>query len=618
MPLQEWAETYRILPKVGSPEPGRWSNSRTPYLIEIMDCLSPYNGIERIVLMKGVQIGGSEVIVNWIGQTIHQDPGAMLCMMPTIDIAKKWSKQRVQPMINETPVLRGKLKDPRDRDSGNTILTKEFPGGMLMAIGSNSASGMRAIPAGRVAFDEVDAYPVDVEGEGDAIELTRKRSSNFRNKKEIQVSTPTDKETSRIEREFQKTDQRYYHVPCPFCQHKQIIRWASIVWEDNNPLTAKMKCDSCEKLIDESYKTEMLAGGEWIPERPELSHKFRGYHISTLYSPIGWRSWAQCVEEFLESKNDVSKLKTFVNTVLGETWEEEGQLLEWEPLFNRREVYKARVPRGALVLTGGVDVHPDRLEVEIIGWGVGEESWSIDYEVIWGSPADSSTWDALDEFCSQPFATELGDSMRAVAVGIDTQGGFNKQAYKFCQQHPHRYYAFQGANAIGKALVSKPSVRSKVKVKLYNIGTDTAKTTIYSYLRKKEPGPGFCHFPMKYDEEYFRMLTAEKAVTKYRNGFPYRAWVPRRKRNETLDLRVYALAALNLINPNWVILVKKHLDAVKAIEEEKEEGQPIEVKSEAESIQIDSKEVEEDERPVPQRQRRKFNKRRRGGFATNY
>jgi phage terminase large subunit GpA-like protein len=361
-----------------------------------MDCLSPYSNYEKVVFMKGAQIGGTECGNNWIGYIIDKAPGPMLVVQPTVEMGKRWSKGRLAPLIEDSPNLRDKVKDPRSRDSGNTVQSKEFPGGVIVVTGANSAVGLRSMPVRYLFLDEVNAYPGDVDGEGDPVSLAVQRTSTFTRRKILLVSTPTIQGLSRIEQEFEVSDKRYFHVSCPFCGHYQKLIWANVKW-GSDPTKAYYECENCHKHIQNHHKTEILEKGKWIAENP--GSRIAGFHLSSLYSPVGWFSWGEAAQSFLDAKDNEQLLKVWVNTTLGETWIDKGEAPDWERLFERRENYKIGiVPRGGLVLTAGVDVQKDRIECEIVAWGSDKQSWSVDYKIIDGDTVKPEVWNELDKF----------------------------------------------------------------------------------------------------------------------------------------------------------------------------------------------------------------------------
>ena len=437
MSVSEWADRHRVLSHRAASEPGRWRTSRTPYLKEIMDCLSPASKVERVVFMKGSQVGGTECGNSWIGYVIHQAPGPMMAVSPTVELAKRNSKQRIEPQIEDSPVLRDRVKPSRSRDSGNTILSKEFPGGVLVLTGANSAVGLRSMPARYLFLDEVDGYPGDVEGEGDPILLAERRASTFQRRKVLLVSTPKIKGLSRIEHEYEASDQRRYFVPCPECGTYQALRFECLVWPKGKPEQAAYCCEHCGSLIEEHCKTGMLEAGEWRPtaqkakpegdESPDPDDigsdgRTDGFHLSSLYSPVGWYSWGDAAVLFEASKKNPELLKGFVNTVLGETWVETGEAPDWQRLYDRRNRWATgTVPAGGLFLTAGADVQQDRIEVDVWAWGRGLESLLIDHIVIESGPERTEPWAELDRLLSQVWPHEGGAALGLARFAIDTR-----------------------------------------------------------------------------------------------------------------------------------------------------------------------------------------------------
>jgi phage terminase large subunit GpA-like protein len=568
--LSEWSATFRLLPSKTSSEPGPWRNERTPYLMEPMDCLSIGNPAEEVVLMKGTQIGGTECGNNWLGYVIHQAPAPMMAIQPTLNLAKRFSKHRLSTMIDEMPVLRDRVAEKRSRDSANTTLMKDFPGGILVIAGANSAADLRSMPCKYIFADEIDGYPFDVDGEGDPLALADKRATNFPRRKKFKTSTPTTKGFSRIETAFLATDQRYYEVPCPHCGEHQVLRWANLRWNktpEPMPETAHYVCAHCGAEIAEHHKPEMLARGRWVATAPGDGRRV-GFHLSTLYSPLGWESWASLVRQFLEAKaaldvGDDTKMKTFVNTCLAETWEEQGDQVKQGDLQGRIEAYALRtVPMGGLVLTMAVDVQGNRLEYKIKAWGAFEESWLVDYAVLWGDPADtgsSSVWAELAKVITTPLRHANGRELHVLATAIDSGGHHTHEVYQFSRQHRGRgVFAVKGLSQSGRPVLGKPTAvdvnhrgeRIKRGAQVWMIGTDTAKSLIYGRL-KVEAGPGCMHFPQDLPSDYFEQLTSERLVTRYVKGRPRLEWVkPPGRRNEALDLEVYAIAAAHKLGLN--------------------------------------------------------------------
>lgn len=558
--INEWADEKRILSQEGGAEPGKFRTSRTPYIKEIAECLSPSHPCERVVWQKAAQIAATELIINWIGYVIDLAPGPFLMVEPTVDLAKKISKQRIATAIRDTPCLEKKIKPAREKDSGNTLLVKEFPGGILMLTGANSAAGLRSMPIRFLGLDEVDSYPADLEGEGDPISLAIKRTSTFARRKIFITSTPTLKGLSRVESEYGLSDQRKYYVPCPHCDKLQVLEWKRIQFEHvDYKLISEVTyaCGHCGCVIEERYKTQMLENGKWIPENSE-NGQFPGFHLSALYSPVGWVSWTDVVTGFLEFKKKRSKplQKTWTNTVLAETWEDTIEEVEYGHLFNRREEYGEKIDKSIVIITAAVDVQDDRLEVTTYGWAAYEESFVLEHRYFFGDLSLPPVWRNLDHFLLKTYAHEHG-LMRISCAAIDTGGHFTQQVYEFVKPREARMvFAIKGLGGIGIPIAGKPS-KQKNGVNLFCIGTDTAKADLFGRLGIGEPGPCYIHFPMELTEEYFKQLTAEKVTTKYTKGYPKRVWEKIRDRNEALDMFVYGIAALYIVQcmayPNYTV-----------------------------------------------------------------
>ena len=556
--VSEWADKYRILSQKASAEPGVWRTDRVPYLREIMDALSVSSPVEEVVMMKGAQTGGTEAGNNWVGYVIDHAPGPMMMVMPTADTAKKNSRIRIQPLIDECPRLSDKVSDAKSRDGSNTVLQKDFPGGTLVIVGANSGPGLRSLPMRYLFLDELDGYPLDVDGEGDPVALVEARARTFARKKKFKVSTPTVAGRSRIEAAFDETDKRYYYVPCPRCGEMEHLKWQQIKWNTEKPLGAWYECEHCNGKIENWEKTKMLAAGEWRPTRKQKNPKVIGFHLNSLYSPVGWLSWGECAEEWEKTKASKERLKGFINTVLGETWKERGDAPDWKRLYERRESYKiGSVPPKVLFLTAGVDIQKDRIEVEVVGWGRDKLSWSVDYRVFMGdtSTLDSPAWEQLTELLYSAYTTVRGLDIPIRMMAVDS--GYNtKVVYSWVRQFPITHViAVKGQEhlqfSLGRANAVDVNLRNKVfrrGLKLFPVGVSVIKKELYGWLNLDTPDEGkaypygFCFFP-EYEEEHFKQLTAEQLVEKVVRGHKKYEWEKTRDRNEALDCRVYSIAA---------------------------------------------------------------------------
>jgi len=543
--VSEWADRERMLSAESSAEPGRWDTSRAPYQRGMMDALNE-PGTQTVVIMTGAQIGKTEALNNVIGFFISQDPSPILLLQPTLEMAEAWSKDRLAPMLRDTPALRGKVKDATARASGNTLLHKTFPGGHITMAGANSPASLASRPIRVVLADEVDRYPVSAGTEGDPISLAEKRQATFWNRKLVMTSTPTVKGASRIEMAFDGSDQRRYWVPCPHCEGFQTLKWSQVTFDKENPRAAVYACEHCGAEIHDHHKPKMLDRGEWRKGKPGLLGT-AGFHLNELYSP--WRGFGQIAADFLEKKRGgAEQLRVFINTTLGETWEDrQGESISADGLMKRREAYTA-VPQGAAVLTAGVDVQADRLEVSVRAWGRGEESWLVAFRQFHGDPTKEGVWESLDGFLSGRFEHASGAQLTISATAVDS-GFLTADVYRFCRPRiARRVWAIKGVAGTGKPAVGRPTRNNRAKIAVFPVGVDTLKDLLFARLRGEIPGPGYLHFPEWSDTEYFEQLAAEKVVTRYQKGFPTRVYEKIRPRNEAIDLEVYALAAYYALN----------------------------------------------------------------------
>ena len=512
--------------------------------------------IERIVVMTSSQVGKTEIILNAIGYYIDQDASPILVVQPTLQMGQAFSKDRLSAMIRDTEKLKDKVKDARSRDSGNTTMHKKFAGGHITIVGSNSASGLASRPIRILLMDEVDRYELSAGSEGSPIALAVARTKTFWNRKIFMCSTPTVKGLSAIESAFEESDKRYYYVPCPECEHKQVLKWKNVVWEEDKPETATYACEECGSVIEESKKQWMLKHGEW--RATNESSNTAGFHISELYSV--WSTWSQMATNFLEAKKNPETLKTYLNTSLAVSWEEQGDAVEYDTLLQRRLSYdKTTVPEEVLVITAGIDTQKDRLECQLVGWGKNYEAWVLDYKIFWGDPNAINVWQELDNYLKKRYKTESNRVIPISCACLDSGGHHTNQVYQFTKpRQARRIFAIKGLSTAGKPIVNRPTFVGKNKAVLYGVGTDTAKEAIFARL-STDPESTTLHFPNDVDEEYFKQLTAEKRVTKWLRGKKSLVWKQIRPRNEALDTLVYNFAAIYILNPNYDVIEHKIL-----------------------------------------------------------
>ena len=548
--VSEWADANRVMPRKATSEPGPWRTSRTPYAREPMDCLSDHHPAREVVMMCAIQMVKSEVGINWVGYTMDHAPSSMLVVLPTLDVGERWSKQRLAPTIEESPSLRKKVQPARARDSGNTTTSKEFEGGIMLITGANSAAGLSSMPIKKLLLDEVDRFPLELEDEGDPIDIAEGRVSNFPEYKIYKCSSPTIESLSRINKDWKRSDQRRYYVPCPECGEKQHLQWDHLKYTPESPGDVRYGCEHCGALIEEHYKTAMLDGGEWRATFPEKS--VVGFHLNALYSPIGLgRSWEWLARRYEEVKRDPPRMKVFVNQRLGECWVDPDEKMDWEEIKTRAESYSVRdIPQGCLVLSAGVDVQKDRLEVQVLGWGRGEHCWVIDYQVIPGDPTRPEVWELLNEYLSRPFTNAFDVELRIRLTGVDT-GYLPDDCLNYTRLHQKRgVFAIKGSSTAGRQIIGRATKVDvtwkgqtiKAGAEHWMIGPDTAKARLFARLAGDRKHPHahdrMVRFPNAMPDDYYMQLTAEVFDPNKRR------WVKRAsQRNEALDTFVYAMAA---------------------------------------------------------------------------
>jgi phage terminase large subunit GpA-like protein len=584
--VSEWSDQFRILPPA-SAEPGPFRTRRTPFMKEISDKLSSSNPAQIIFFQKCSQISGTETGNNWVGYTIDIAPSAMLYVMPTDTMMKNCSTTRITPMINSTPALSKKIKPARSRDGGNTMMRKEFEGGLIIMVGANSPNGVSSNPVKKVYLDEIDRYPANIGGEGDVIALAITRTSTYgATRKILGTSTPTIAGTSLINKELKKTGQRRYHVPCPHCGAYQHLKFSNLKWETGKYDKVAYECSECHELIQERYKTKMLNAGEWKADFPELEDGITfGYQINALYSPYGWYSWSTMAKEHDDAVEDLPKMITFVNTKLGEVYETKGDAPDWQQIYNKREDYRLNTPNDQVIfITAGVDIQKDRIEVEIVGWGKGKQSWSIDYRVLNGNTdsASNEVWKDLAKIIDETWTRDDGAILNLRMMAVDS-GNNTAVVYEFCRKYSvSKVIPIKGKDDMA-LMVSQPkqvdTSRSGKKigiVKVWMVGVSLIKTELYGWLKLQHMDDqdyphGYCHFPM-YDEQHFRSLTAEQVeYVKNKKGFTQLQWVKKYERNERLDCRVYARAAAYVIgidrlsDEDWDTLTNETKDSINEI-----------------------------------------------------
>lgn len=594
--VSEWVDQFRY-----NDDGAKFYVSTAEYQRGPLDAISNPD-VEEVVIMASVQTMKTEVILNAIGWVAHREPGPIMWTMPGLEMAKNISKARLDPMFQHTPALSSLLSDKRTRDANNSLTFKKFPGGFVILSGANSPASLSSWPI-RFAFgDEIDRWGKLIRGEGDILMLFRNRTKKYSaNRKIVLVSSPTVRGESRIEPAYRETNQQRYFVPCPHCKEMQPLEFQNLKFEYDKSVINRLiedaeksgeeefewkkkaiaehihayfVCTHCGATIEHDEKPWMVEHGKWRGKYPGIV-KRQGFHIWQAYSPFV--SWAETAAEFLYADGYPDRMQVFVNTVLGELYEEKGQRIEDAPLMERRERYPQKLPAKIEVITIGVDVQGDRLEAEVIGWASDGENWSLDYHVLWGNTGlfdkrkidDDEVYMQLYPLFEREYVREDGVILPVDAIGMDS--GFNTEnVYDFCEHAGklYRVFAMKGSSSSLKGALYNLTRAKPRRLKLWIVDGDTAKRVVLDRLGIEPGERGSAHFPDHYRKEYFLGLTAEEKKTRGN----VTTWVKVRERNEPVDTRVYAYTALKILSPAWGQIKRRTLQEQMPAPEKKPES----------------------------------------------
>lgn len=611
MSHREWAEARRWL----SPEanalaaeakaPVRFSLDATPYMREVYDAISDPE-TEIVACEFPSQDGKTEIVNNFIGRAIDVDPGPLLVLQPTVELGEAWSKDRLAPMLRDCKSLRGKVRDARSRDADNTILHKKFPGGHLTIVGSNSPAGLSARPIRDVLVDEVDRCAPSAGTEGDPIRLAFRRAVTFKGKK-LLISSPTILGASRIHNEVELGTVEECEVPCPDCGAYQPLVWGAkltygVKWDNGDPETAHYVCRDCGSVIPDSKRAWMADRYRWVAQHPERGKVRRTFRKNALISKLV--SWKKQVREWLEIQGKITELQTFINTVLCELFDPSaGKTVKLAGLLDRRglgypdtdeEVPAAPsiAPDAIAFLTRSVDTQDNRVETAVWGWGEGEESWLIDWQLLPGDPAlpashPESPWSALDRERAKEYKTESGAVLTPIITLVDSGGHHTKEVYAYTGSRQfQRVFAIKGMSSEGAPLFQKPNKSNKVPVLLVPVGSFTGKASLLGRLaRVTKPGPGYIHLPAWLDAEQVTQFTRLRLVTPVNKGGGGRSKWAKVKRAweetgpvEQAILYVYASAGLQSIGAlnlkNLGAIAEQQAESARLEREKKPEEKP--------------------------------------------
>jgi phage terminase large subunit GpA-like protein len=577
--ISEWADANRILSTSTSAYSGRWQTSRVPYMKYIMDMITdPYT--EQVTLVMCSQVGKTELLNNIMGYYIDNDPCPMMFIMPTKDLAEEYSKRSFASMMRESPCFHDKIQIDK-KSSTNNIDYKEFKGGLVLFVGSQKANALASVPIRIVLADEIDRFSVDADGEGNPINLAKKRTSNFPNRKWILCSTPTIHEKSQIMNEYEASSMHRYYCKCPHCGGEQHLKWLNVKWVNDDPDTARYICEHCGVLWDDLDRYKAIDNGRWIAEKPEIKRNI-GFHLPRMAS--GFCKLSDVVKEFVDAKGDPKKIKVFVNTVLAETSRESADETSPNVLMDRAEDFDIdNIPDQVMILTAGVDVQKDRVECMIVGWGKEYQAWVLDYVIINGDPLQDDTWLKLETLLKREYrSNHYKQNIKVKYCAIDS-GHLPQRVYEYCYKtnmlDDCHLFATKGQESISRGghpifnkqqIFNANDVRSNSKP--FMVGTYEAKTWLHEFFNYPAPQKGYWHFPKKFKLEFYEQLTSEKRYLEFKNGKERYKWLKPNSstRNEALDTAVLNLWCIHVANINFYDY-EAYLESYKI----KQKSQPI-------------------------------------------
>jgi phage terminase large subunit GpA-like protein len=543
--LPDWIEANICLPDNLSAAPGPvrlW-----PFQRGIAEAIGD-PGLERVTVIKPVRVGYTTLLTAALAGYVANDPAPILCLLPAEADCRDYVVSDLEPTFAASPVVSRALAEDREEGERNTILSRRFPGGSLKVVAARAPRNLRRHTARVLFIDEADA--MEPTPEGSPILLAERRTLSFPNRKIVMGSTPTFEDTSHVLRAYAASDRRIFEVPCPECGTFSEIQWQDIRWPEGRPEEAAWCCPSCGALVAERHKPAMVAAGRWRATAPEV-RGHAGFRLNALVSLHENASWGRLAAEFLAAKDDPATLQTFVNTILAQGWRGAGEELEEADLAARAEPWglEAGLPAEALALTAGVDVQHDRLEVTFLGWTEAGVPLAAGHRVIWGRYDDAATWGELDALLSKTWPHAQGGRLALDAACIDAgDGATMDQVMRFAAPRlRRRVFPIKGAPGMSRPIIDRQGTRTKGG-RLWIVGTDAAKTWLFARLAR----PGAFRLSAELREVWYEQVTSERAVVRYRRGQPVRSFerIPG-KRAEALDCLVYALAARQMVAPDW-------------------------------------------------------------------
>ncbi|HEY4100102.1 MAG TPA: terminase gpA endonuclease subunit [Gemmatimonadales bacterium] len=554
-----WAREHLMMsPEENDGQLAPYDPDLTPWHAPIMRAMGDLR-VHRVVGVLPAQVGGKTTIMKAdLGARIHLRPSPILWGVPrdSKDV-RTWSKDRVDPMFRDIPVLRGLVSD-ETRDKMNTIARKAYPGGYLGIVGMTQSADLQARPVAVIRVDELDQVPRDAGRQGTPLRQLATRMKRFHYRHLAAFGTPTNEDDSPIMEEFATTNRSRLHLPCPLCGELQILKFGSrdvawgLKWTDGMPETAHYICEHCLRPFGEEFKRQMNAGGQFVAENPAETEAL-GFWMNALVGMVPGARWASIVKEWYEVKDKPLKRKQFINTVLCEPYKESADWVATNILFGRAERYEAEVPDGVSFLVRAVDTQDDRLEGAVFGFGHERETWPIDYEYLEGDPGTPVPWRRLNEWRQRTYRHRSGRLLRPIVCFIDRLGHHTTDVDNWVRNQARadeRTFGIMGSGDENAPILGKPTFHKHAKITTYRVGTWQAKFDILNRLtieldQGETRKPGLIHVP---EADWFtielleQLSKSERLTEEVRRGKLHRFWNVLGP-NHYLDLAVYALAA---------------------------------------------------------------------------
>lgn len=550
-----WAETNIVFSERESPMPGPYNRQSFPFFDEILKALSPDDPCRIVTLSKSAQIGGTVLANIFTLGTLDMEPGDFLYVHPTEDNGRRWSKMKLTPMLRNTTSLARLFPAGKSRDGSDSVMYKERADGRgaIQISGANSPASLSQITMRRQVQDDLAKWEMNAGGDPESQADSRSRAHEFA--KIFKISTPLVMPGCRVTRNFEAGSQEEYEVPCPHCDHYQTLEWDNMLanLDEGAPEKACFWCEGCGLAMEEHHRPKMINRGRWVARNPKAAREHRSFYLWSAYSLL--QSYERIAREWLKAKGDPASEQTFMNDTVGKAYRVVGDVVDWESLRDRADAsHYARgvVPAGYVILTCGIDCQGDRVEWQIVAWGRHGRA-VIQYGVFSGHISTPECQEQLDKLLEWTWPNSHGRRLGLDLTSIDGNA-YTEEVWEWARRHPRsKVIMVRGANTDNAPLLAmvkrergKNGKLLKWSSRFFNFGSSTMKMALYRNLKKTDPAErGYVAFPRGLEDEYFRMLTAERRQeTKRKDGFVVYNWVKDPKQaNEGLDTHLQAEAA---------------------------------------------------------------------------